>query len=132
MNFDSTTSADLCSEKGITGYPQMNLYRNGGFVETFTAIRTSDVLVEYLVEHAEPTGSPDQDAIIEEEKPLAEPTPQHPSTPTPEPANLPSPHVAPNPAGNVIPLTEETFERFISEGPAFIKFFAPWCVILQV
>jgi len=128
---DSTTSSDLCSEKGVTGYPQINLYHNGDFVDTFKATRTFDILVEYLVKHAEPTGIPVQDAIIEE-KPLVEPTPEPPSTPTPEPVHPPSPPIVLNPAGEVNSLTEQTFERFLSEGPAFIKFFAPWYVILWV
>ncbi|KAL4075556.1 thioredoxin-like protein [Scleroderma citrinum] len=120
-------NGDLCSEKGVTGYPQMNLYRNGDFTDTFNANREFDLLVDYLVKHAEPTETPAQDVIVEEEKPLVEPTPDPTPMPSSEPVLPQVMRAEPNPAGEVVSLTEQTFDRFLSEGPAFIKFFAPWC-----
>ena len=32
-----------------------------------------------------------------------------------------------NPNGVVLPLDRHNFQKTIDEGPAFIKFYAPWC-----
>ena len=32
-----------------------------------------------------------------------------------------------NPQGEVLPLTTDTFSEALSKGPAFVKFYAPWC-----
>ena len=45
-------------------------------------------------------------------------------------ASSPSkPKITPNPAGTSIPLTQESFQRLVTQtqDPWFIKFFAPWC-----
>ncbi|KAJ7790187.1 hypothetical protein B0H14DRAFT_2176653, partial [Mycena olivaceomarginata] len=40
--------AVLCNAQGIKGYPQMNLYCNGEFVDTYYGSRRFDLLVTYL------------------------------------------------------------------------------------
>ncbi|KAL4068565.1 hypothetical protein V8B97DRAFT_2024807 [Scleroderma yunnanense] len=95
-------NGDLCSEKG-----------------TFNANREFDLLVDYFVKHAEPTETPAQDIIVEEEKLLVEPTPDPTPTPIPELALPQMTHAEPNTAGEVVSLTKQTFDRFLSEGPAF-------------
>ena len=37
------------------------------------------------------------------------------------------PSVPLNPTGEVLALSGETFAKTLSKGPAFVKFFAPWC-----
>ncbi|KAH7888179.1 thioredoxin-like protein [Phlebopus sp. FC_14] len=117
-------NGDLCTENGVTGYPQMNLYRNGDFLETFNKDREFEILVDYLVAHAEATGTSTLAAIhTQEDEPASSPTP----IPTTNPLHVQTPRTEPNPAGEVVSLDVQNFDSFISQGPAFIKFFAPWC-----
>ncbi|KAG6329791.1 hypothetical protein ID866_9299 [Astraeus odoratus] len=122
-------NGDLCSAKGVTGYPQMNLYRDGEFVEMFKGNREFQLLVDYLVEHAEPkpTPAPEPEPVVGEEEPVVEPTPEPIATPEPEPLHVQTPRVDFNPAGEVAMLNAQTFDRFLADGPVFVKFFAPWC-----
>ncbi|KAI6119926.1 thioredoxin-like protein [Pisolithus croceorrhizus] len=119
-------NGDLCSEKGVTGYPQMNLYRNGEFVDKFSKNREFDLLVDYLSKHAEPTGVAIPDVAAEEEVFSTVPPPE-PTTAIEQPLHVQVPSVDPNPTGVVVELTTESFDSFLSQGPAFVKFFAPWC-----
>ncbi|KAI6009718.1 thioredoxin-like protein [Pisolithus marmoratus] len=118
-------NGDLCSEKGVTGYPQLNLYRNGELVDTFTKNRAFDLLVDYLVEHAEPTGV--AISVLAVEDVFATIPPPEPTTTPEEPLRDEAHDVDPNPTGDVVKLTTETFDTFLSQGPVFVKFFAPWC-----
>ncbi|KIK54363.1 hypothetical protein GYMLUDRAFT_48733 [Collybiopsis luxurians FD-317 M1] len=97
---------DLCNANGVKGYPQMNIYKDGEFVETFKGARELPRLTEFLKRHA-------------------------PVTPTEEPEDeeteLETPGTNPNPTGSVIVLDDSNFDNVLSEGPAFVKFYAPWC-----
>lgn len=115
-------NGDLCTENGVTGYPQMNLYRNGLFVETFTKDRDFDILVDFLLARAEHTAnSLSSSTAVEQEEMVAEIVPVDDNSVV---------HVSQaesNPLGEVISLTSETFDNFVSQAPTFVKFFAPWC-----
>ncbi|KZT13191.1 thioredoxin-domain-containing protein [Laetiporus sulphureus 93-53] len=124
---------DLCRQNRVDGYPQMNLYRDGDFVEAYKQARTFEFLTEYLAKHAEPTTVPTPTAVVE---PTLEPTP----APVPAPAlqvNAPPeyrddsrfkvPAKDYNPKGAVLSLSDETFRSAADEGHLFVKFFAPWC-----
>ncbi|EEB90662.1 hypothetical protein MPER_11101, partial [Moniliophthora perniciosa FA553] len=50
---------DLCNDNGVTGYPQLNLYRDGEFVETFEGQREADLVREFLKKHARPDPEPE-------------------------------------------------------------------------
>ena len=56
--YDKHICTDLCSKNGVSGYPQLNLYRDGAFVDTFRKPRELELLVEYLHDHAEHTTKP--------------------------------------------------------------------------
>lgn len=103
----------------------MNLYRNGEFVETYGADREFHLLIEYLGAHAEPTGTPEQ-----EEEVLVSTVQEAAPTPTPSPAPerlvVQTARSDANPSGTVVSLDVQTFDNFLEQGPAFIKFFAPW------
>jgi protein disulfide-isomerase-like protein len=115
-------NGDLCTENGVTGYPQMNLYRNGQFVETFTKDRDFDILVDFLLAHAEPTSnSLSPSTAVEQEELAAE------IVPVDENSAVQVSQAEFNPSGEVISLTSETFESFVAQAPTFVKFFAPWC-----
>ncbi|KAG2357198.1 thioredoxin-like protein [Suillus spraguei] len=115
-------NGDLCTENGVTGYPQMNLYRNGQFVETFTKDRDYDILVDFLLARADPTSiSLLTSTAVEQEEMAAEIVPvDENSMVQASPAEF-------NPSGDVISLTSETFDNFVAQAPTFVKFFAPWC-----
>ncbi|KAI0765574.1 thioredoxin-domain-containing protein [Irpex lacteus] len=107
---------DLCKENGVDGYPQMNLYKDGEFVEKWRQARDIEKLREYLSKHAEPTKKAvavetasltDDDVLLEAMQP--EPGKEH------------------NPTGTLLVLDESNFEKTIQEGHVFIKFYAPWC-----
>ncbi|KDQ65138.1 hypothetical protein JAAARDRAFT_43901 [Jaapia argillacea MUCL 33604] len=99
---------DLCKDNGVDGYPQMNLYRNGEYVETYKKPRSFEQLTAYLAKHAEPSTPP---PVIQENPREEEPVP---------PAIV-------NPSGTVLVLDETSFPQVVAQGPIFIKFFAPWC-----
>ncbi|KAJ7485532.1 protein disulfide isomerase [Mycena latifolia] len=105
---DCSVNGDLCDANGVKGYPQMNLYRDGEFVEKYKGNRDFDLVTEYL----------DRNAL----KPKA-PTP--PPPPPPPPAA--SATVPLNPRGEVAVLNPDNFHQTLEHGPAFIKFYAPWC-----
>lgn len=84
----------------------MNLYREGQFVETFEDPRDYETLVEYISKHAQHTGG-----HTEEHKTSGNQATIY------------------NPTGTVTALDETTFQEVIDGGHAFVKFFAPWCVL---
>ncbi|KAI0829211.1 thioredoxin-domain-containing protein [Trametes gibbosa] len=111
---------DLCRKNGVDGYPQMNLYRNGKFVETFKQARTLEILTTYLDTHAEPRNPPapttsalqmqvtgvTQDELVAKAQNSREDV---------------------NPRGVVVSLDEHNFRSTVDKGDIFVKFFAPWC-----
>lgn len=102
-------NVDLCSANNVKGYPQLNIYNNGDFVETFKGARDVERLTEFIKRHA--------------------PTPPLPTPPVPETVLEETNYVAnPNPSGSVLVLDESNFQSTIEEGPVFVKFFAPWFV----
>ncbi|EIN04376.1 thioredoxin-like protein [Punctularia strigosozonata HHB-11173 SS5] len=107
-------NGDLCTANGVKGYPQMNLYKNGEFIETWHKARNYDDLLAYLRQHAEPSHPhtlPPYDAASDADLD----------------ADLPPAGVDPNPHGEVLSLNSKNFYGYLSEGPLFVKFFAPWC-----
>jgi protein disulfide-isomerase-like protein len=72
----------------------------------------------FINKHAEPTGGP-APAITSDSAAAAgiTSTPVAPSTPK----------IDFNPRGEVEVLTDKTFSAALARGPAFVKFYAPWC-----
>ena len=94
---------DKCGELGVTGWPQLDIYKNGELVDTFRKSRELDLLKEYLKEYI--------DTEIPTHPPLAQKTQTRIS----------------NPDGKVLQLDAQNFSNEIKNGGAFVKFFAPWC-----
>lgn len=114
---------DLCEDNKVTSFPQLNLYRNGEFVDTFNGGRDYDILQDYIKKHAEPTSAPQLQPSITstiEVPPMTKPA---------EVLHIQTPRAAVNPSGSVLPLGPNNFQEVIDQGPAFIKFFAPWYVL---
>ena len=102
-----TVVQDKCGELGVSGWPQLNLYKNGELVGTFRKARELNLLKEYLDKHIEE----DIDA----------------ETHAPPPPTQKAPTRILNPEGKVLQLDERTFSNEVKNGGAFVKFFAPWC-----
>jgi thioredoxin domain-containing protein 5 len=105
--------ADLCADNDVSGYPQMNIYRDGKFVETFKGARDYDRVTSFMSKHAEPTS------------PTSYSLPHVPSE-TETPLHIQSARTVPNPEGMVMALNGRNFQKALEQGPLFVKFFAPW------
>lgn len=105
----SELHTDLCTENGVNGFPQMNLYHDGVFKAEFDGVRVYERLVEFIEKQ---TGVPEPSL----------------SAPPPELSGheLQTSLVERNPHGEVLALTPETFPSVIADGDVFVKFFAPW------
>lgn len=115
-----TSLEDLCRKNGVEGYPQMNLYRDGKYLETFRQPRDIDILTKYITSHAEPRNPP-----------APEPPAEEPPAGASDDDNLLDEVVHredANPNGVVIPLDETNFQQTVDKGHVFVKFFAPWYV----
>ncbi|PIL36535.1 hypothetical protein GSI_00224 [Ganoderma sinense ZZ0214-1] len=110
---------DLCTKHHVDGYPQMNLYKDGKFVETFNQARGLDILTDYLAAHAEPQDPPAPEPTSQESPPQV--------TDKDELAEQMVSHEDLNPAGTVLSLDEKNFREIVDKGHVFVKFFAPWC-----
>ncbi|XP_011159540.1 thioredoxin domain-containing protein 5 homolog [Solenopsis invicta] len=95
---DCTTESALCSEQDVTGYPTLKFYKVG---ETkgvkFRGTRDLPSLTSFINDQL---GS----SLVEDVSP--------------------SPPEAVN---GLLELTEDTFEKHVSSGHHFVKFYAPWC-----
>ena len=96
-------SQDKCQELKVTGWPQLNLYKNGELVDTFKKARELNPLKEYLDKY-----------LVAETPPPSPPVPKAPTRIS-------------NPEGKVLGLDERNFSNEVKQGGVFVKFFAPWC-----
>ncbi|KAH9843500.1 thioredoxin-domain-containing protein [Rhodofomes roseus] len=120
---------DLCKANGVDGYPQMNLYRDGKFVETYREARSHELVTSYLSKHAEPTSLPALPETTEAPVVTAvpEPGPQLKVQEHREAYKSAVPAKDLNPDGKVLVLDDKTFQSAVDEGHLFVKFYAPWC-----
>ncbi|CAG8756223.1 28604_t:CDS:2 [Gigaspora margarita] len=108
---DCTLNGDFCNLHEVTGYPTLNLYKNGVKIDGYLKSRDFDSLSEYIKNKAEEeyeskTPNDNTDILI-----------------VPDDEDF----IPPNPSGTVISLNSENFEELTKYGPWFVKFFAPWC-----
>ena len=95
---------DLCNQNGIEGWPTMLMFDDGKVVGQFKGSRDLDRLKGFMKKYVKK---------------------EEPQTPLVRPPPPPPPVV--NPTGEVLSLTRDLFTATLIKGPAFIKFFAPWC-----
>ncbi|KAF8996782.1 thioredoxin domain-containing 5 [Cyathus striatus] len=102
---------DLCNANDIRGYPTMLFFSDGKITDEYKGSRALPDLKDWLKSRAPST-------------PPSSPSPPPPPSP-PSPPVVSKP--APNQLGEVVSVTAKTFGHMLAEGPAFVKFFAPWC-----
>lgn len=119
---------DLCEEHGIKYYPQLNLYKNGEFVEEFSKTRDYEHLTKYMDEHAEPKEPKKKDEGVKGVVAGPTTTKNGEVVPTTPVLHVQTSRSEVNPSGTVLSLTPGNFQDVITQGPAFIKYFAPWYV----
>ncbi|CAE6471161.1 hypothetical protein ACGC1H_001002 [Rhizoctonia solani] len=95
---------DLCNSSGVEGYPTVMLYRDGKKIEEYSGDRSRDNLSSWI----------DKRVADYAQSSISEPRSISSAT-----------HL--NPDGQVLVLSPETFDKSLSEGPTFVKFYAPWC-----
>ncbi|KAF8960247.1 thioredoxin domain-containing 5 [Flammula alnicola] len=105
------TYGDLCEKNGVGSWPTLLMFENGKIVDQFGGARDMDALKTFIKRHVK-------------DEPLAEPTPEFAPKAIP-PKQPPKPIL--NPSGEVLALTGDSFSPSLAKGPAFVKFFAPWC-----
>ncbi|ORZ17800.1 thioredoxin-like protein [Absidia repens] len=119
-SIDCSVQGDLCHEHQITGFPMLNLYTDGKFVETYKGPRTKEDIKSYLLEHHSKRSS----AAAEEDTTVQAPDSKSTTTAT---ATKDSPLVKPNPNGHSVVFDAESFKLATQDRPYFVKFYAPWC-----
>jgi len=87
------------------------MFEDGKVVDNFSGPRELPNLKTFMKRH-----------IKEDLKPVT-PSPPKPALAKP----VQPPKVVLNPTGEVLALSGEAFSKTLSKGPAFVKFFAPWC-----
>ncbi|KAF9563365.1 protein disulfide isomerase [Agrocybe pediades] len=106
---DCTVYGDLCDKNQIKGYPTLLMFEDGKIVDQFKGSRELDSLKEFMKRYVK-------------EEVVTPPPPPPPPVKVKEP-----PKSILNTEGEVLPLTADTFSSTLAKGPAFVKFFAPWC-----
>ena len=105
---------DLCSQNGVEGWPTMLMFDHGKVVGQFSGARELDRLKQFIKKY-----------VKEEPQTSTEPISSSVKRPPPSPPSPPPPVL--NPTGEVLSLDRDLFTTTVLKGPAFIKFFAPWC-----
>jgi thioredoxin domain-containing protein 5 len=119
---DCIMYGDLCDKNNINSYPTLLMFEDGKQVDQFRGARDLPALKTFMKRHikvapeSEPEPKPKADA---------EPAPEAPPAKIAPPTQAPKPRV--NTDGQVISLDADTFTKTLAKGPAFVKFFAPWC-----
>ncbi|KAJ2743061.1 hypothetical protein GGI20_004027 [Coemansia sp. BCRC 34301] len=151
---DCPANKKVCEENHVDGYPTVNIYVDGRYIEEMSVKYTYDAMKGYVQKLPErvkrgdlakppkpPVANENRDwdavdAVVPDNK-AVQPTPQQPSGPTDTPIGsndvTDAKHgaVEYNPYGEVVTLTKENFVDKVSSGPWFVKFYAPWCTHCQ-
>lgn len=96
---DCTTDSSLCAEHDVTGYPTLKFFKAGEVKGIkFKGTRDLISLISFLTDHLGITFGSEN--------------------------IIPSPPEAVN---GLLELTEDNFDKHVSSGYHFVKFYAPWC-----
>jgi len=101
---DGVPLIDLCNANHVTGYPTLFIYEDGEMLEEYDGNRDLEELKDFIKRHIK---SDQNTSVVEVEEP-------------------PLPKL--NTEGQVLSIPDQAaFFSTLEEGPAFVKFFAPWC-----
>ncbi|PFH44884.1 hypothetical protein AMATHDRAFT_72161 [Amanita thiersii Skay4041] len=129
VNFAQVNCAvhgDLCKENGVTGYPQMNLFISGKNTEEYRGSRDLNDIKDFLTKRTSKSNVPGQDTSAKDNTDSNAGTnreSQQEESDSWQDPRLPKLNLK----GEVVSLTPENFVQTLEKGPAFVKFFAPWC-----
>ncbi|XP_077209273.1 thioredoxin domain-containing protein 5 [Paroedura picta] len=107
---DCTQNSEICSSYQVRGYPTLLWFKDGEKADQYKGKRDLDSLKEYV---------DSQLKTPEEDSGDAKPTDAPPPPPPRE--------IIPEGEANVLSLSEDDFDKEVSKGITFIKFYAPWC-----
>ncbi|KAH9813546.1 thioredoxin-like protein [Melampsora americana] len=153
---DCIAQGDLCVKNNVEFYPQMKLYTDGVFLETYEGSKKLGDLTAYLDKQSNqylsnktstnPSSTPIADPASHTEPITKVPPPQASTddqthtahddqlkpiepikTKQPEPQIPEDIKALPNQDGKLISLTPETWQSHTATGPIFVKYYAPWC-----
>ncbi|PIA15696.1 thioredoxin-like protein, partial [Coemansia reversa NRRL 1564] len=113
-------SRKLCDSNHVDGYPTINLFVDGKFIEEMVVRYEYSFMKDYIGADngsIEAYGSDSRTADAEASPAAVEAAP---SDNTEDDAVY-------NQSGQVVVLTKENFAKETAEGPWFVKFYAPWC-----
>ncbi|CAH1765734.1 16943_t:CDS:10, partial [Entrophospora sp. SA101] len=109
---DCTLDGDLCNKNDVKGYPTLHVFNQGKFVETYDSLRDFDSLTSFVKKMAQEyyilSDDQDDDSVLSD-------------------SNNNESAIKPNPLGQVVTLNGKNFDKLISSGTWFIKYYAPWC-----
>ncbi|XP_015590317.1 thioredoxin domain-containing protein 5 homolog [Cephus cinctus] len=96
---DCTTDSSVCSDQDVTGYPTLKFFKAGESKGIkFRGTRDIPTLTSFINEQLGSPPSVDDEQIT-----------------------------IPDAINGLIELTEDTFDKHVSSGSHFVKFYAPWC-----
>lgn len=91
----------------------MNLYKSGEFLTKFKGARTWDELTSFVDGYSVHSNEPESATTIGIPKKDGEPAKVY------------------NSNGMVQAVDKKALEALVEEGPVFVKFYAPWCVLFS-
>lgn len=116
---DCTTDSEICSEHDVTGYPTLKFFKIGDKEGVkFKGTRDLPSLTTFINEQLR--------AVSYFYKFVCYFALQCTFFKGEDVAKIPEP------VNKLVELTEDTFEKHVSKGKHFIKFYAPWCGHCQV
>lgn len=123
------SQGDLCNAQGIRGYPTLLLYKDAVKGLEYPGQRTYDDILRFIAANAPAPSLPPPAASSSSSPESSEPAQESGSVDATNPSFViqsRSPSDI-NPHGSVVALTTGSFTSALSDGPVFVKFFAPWC-----
>ena len=104
VSFDRVRLIDLCDTNHVIGYPTLFIYEDGEMLEEYNGNRDLEEMKDFIKRHVK---NDENTSVVEVEEP-------------------PLPKL--NTQGQVLSIpSQAAFFSTLEEGPAFVKFFAPWC-----
>ncbi|KAJ2791945.1 hypothetical protein GGI18_000770 [Coemansia linderi] len=127
---DCPANKKVCEENHVDGYPTVNLYVNGRYIEEMSVRYTYDAMKGYVLKLPEriKRGNFAPPPASQASSGQADTSPGSSSDDVTDDKRGAEEY---NLSGEVVTLTKENFADKTSLGPWFVKFYAPWCTHCQ-